>query len=92
MSPRGERIAPPVARLRIDPAACDGVGVCAHLAARMIELDRWGFPVVDDRSLSRGEVASAERAVRACPRKALWIDRAPEPARSWPPVEASQRP
>lgn len=61
-------------RLRIDPAACDGIGVCAHLATAVIELDRWGFPILADRDLSRTEGSAARRAVRACPRNALWID------------------
>ncbi len=61
-------------RLRIDAAACDGIGVCAHLAADILELDRWGFPIITVRDLSRGELSAAKRAVRACPRKALWIE------------------
>ncbi|WP_407342591.1 ferredoxin [Pengzhenrongella phosphoraccumulans] len=89
---RGDRTAAPAARLRIDPAACDGVGVCAHLASTAVELDRWGFPILVERDLSRGEESSAQRAVRACPRRALWIERAPDPALSWPPVDASPRP
>ena len=61
-------------RLRIDAAACDGIGVCAHLASEVLELDRWGFPIITARELSRGELSAARRAVRACPRKALWIE------------------
>ncbi len=79
-----------MARLRIDPAACDGVGVCA-LASTTVELDRWGFPILVERPLQRGEEASAQRAVRACPRKALWIERAPDPSLAWPPVDAAPR-
>ena len=26
--------------------ACDGVGVCAHLAPDLVELDRWGYPMI----------------------------------------------
>ena len=67
------------ARLRIDPVACEGVGVCAHLASNLIELDRWGYPVIPVDDLSRSEVAAAQRAVQGCPRKALWIERADPP-------------
>lgn len=67
-------------RLRIDAAACDGIGVCAHLASEVLELDRWGFPIITARDLSRGELSAAKRAVRACPRKALWIETAEVPS------------
>ena len=74
-------------RLRIDAVACDGVGVCAHLAPDLIELDRWGYPVIPADDLSRRELAAAQRAVQGCPRKALWIERvdAPAPA-NWGPA------
>lgn len=67
-------------RLRIDAAACDGIGVCAHLASEVLELDRWGFPIITARDLSRGELSAARRAVRACPRKALWIETSEVPS------------
>ena len=92
MTRRGKSTTAPAARLRIDPAACDGIGVCARLAETAVELDRWGFPILVDRPLSRGEESAAQRAVRACPRKALWIERAPDPAFAWPPVDALPRP
>jgi ferredoxin len=61
-------------RLRIDAAACDGIGLCAHLAPAVIELDRWGFPILIGRGLAPREVAAARQAVRGCPRNALWIE------------------
>jgi len=74
-------------RLRIDAVACDGVGVCAHLAPDLIELDRWGYPMIPAGDLSRRELATARRAVQGCPRKALWIERADAPApASWGPA------
>lgn len=60
-------------RLRIDPVACEGVGRCAQVAARLVDLDRWGFPVVADE-LDERDVAAARRAVKACPRRALWLE------------------
>ena len=34
--------------LVLDPVACDGRGVCAEMLPERIELDRWGYPVIDD--------------------------------------------
>ena len=33
-------------RLRIDPTACTGHGVCADLLPERIQLDEWGFPKI----------------------------------------------
>ncbi len=88
MSGPGDRTSAVAAsRLRIDPVACDGVGVCAHLAPDLIELDRWGYPVIPAGDLSRRELAAAQRAVQGCPHKAMWIERvdAPVPA-NWGPA------
>jgi ferredoxin len=58
-------------RLRVDPIACDGHGLCAELFPEGIELDDWGYPIVLD-SAGRPELREhAERAVRACPALAL---------------------
>lgn len=77
-------------RLRVDMVACEGIGQCALVAPGLVELDRWGFPMlVDDRRpagaargasarTDRGHDAAARRAVRACPRRALWLE---EPGR-----------
>ena len=60
-------------RLRVDIVACDGVGICAHLADQLIRVDSWGFPIVDDRPLDGAAERRARAAVTACPRKALFI-------------------
>jgi len=57
--------------------ACDGIALCAHLAPDIVELDRWGFPIVVGHDLAPGEAAAARRALRACPRRALWLDEGP---------------
>jgi ferredoxin len=64
-------------RLRIDPVACDGIGICSHLAPTLVGLDSWGFPLLPRRPLSRAELGPARRVVAACPRRALFLD--PEP-------------
>jgi ferredoxin len=61
-------------RLRIDPAACDGIGMCAHLAPALIAVDSWGYPMPARRPLGRREVRAATVAVGSCPRRALFLD------------------
>lgn len=63
-----------VTTLRVDPVACDGIGVCAHLAPDSISVDSWGYPVVDPTPLSNRERRSAQAAVAACPRRALFFE------------------
>ena len=60
-------------RLRVDIVACDGVGICAHLAADVVTLDSWGFPIIADEPLTGGRNRQARAAVTACPRKALFL-------------------
>jgi ferredoxin len=62
-------------RLRIDPTACTGHGLCADLLPERVELDEWGYPII------RGDVPAslaghARRAVRACPSLALRLEAA----------------
>lgn len=60
--------------LRLDPAVCDGVGICAHLAPDLVTVDSWGYPIVTTEPLERGsQRRQAEAAARACPRKALHL-------------------
>ncbi|HET7724849.1 MAG TPA: ferredoxin [Propionibacteriaceae bacterium] len=61
-------------RLRVDPLACEGVGQCAMAASRLVDLDRWGYPVLPKAELEQSQLPAAERAVRACPRNALWLE------------------
>lgn len=60
-------------RLVVDPVACDGVGMCAHLAPSLITLDRWGFPLISDSALTGRDRSAASRAVSGCPRRALFV-------------------
>lgn len=61
-------------RLRIDPSVCDGVGICAHLAADLITPDPWGYPLVAELRLAGDLERQARAAVRACPHRALFLD------------------
>ncbi len=60
-------------RLRLDPIACDGVGMCAHLAPSLIALDPWGFPLLPGGPLGSRQQREARRAVAGCPRQALFL-------------------
>lgn len=60
-------------QLVVDPVACDGMGICAHLAPETIALDRWGFPVVPTEPLTDQQRAQARRAVRGCAHRALYL-------------------
>jgi ferredoxin len=62
-------------RLRLDPTACTGHGLCADLLPERIRLDEWGFPVISG-DVPPGLAAHARRAVRACPVLALRLTRA----------------
>ena len=69
-------------RLRVDMVACDGIGQCALVAPELVGLDRWGYPVLRDGEAAEAatpgeearEAAVMRRAVRACPRRALWLE------------------
>jgi ferredoxin len=62
--------------LRVDPIACDGHGLCAELLPEWIELDDWGYPIVDGRPVPRGLEEHARRAVKECPKLALRLESA----------------
>ena len=62
-------------RLRIDPTACTGHGVCADLLPERIQLDEWGFPIIQP-DVPPGLAPDARRAVRGCPVLALRLHRA----------------
>lgn len=70
-------------RLRLDPIACTGEGLCAGLFPEAVRLDDWGYPIIDSRELNAEELAHARRAVAACPALALTLvkERVARPAR-----------
>ncbi len=73
----------PQSRLIVDRIACDGAGVCGHLAPSIISLDPWGYPVISDGL----DIVQMRRAVKGCPRKALHLV---EDARTRPTAAASR--
>jgi ferredoxin len=58
-------------RLRVDPIACAGHGVCAELFPERIRLDDWGYPIIDDEEIPDELLKHARRAAAACPKLAL---------------------
>jgi ferredoxin len=63
-------------KLRVDPIACDGHGLCAELFPERIRLDDWGFPIVADDGVPAALERHARRAVAECPMRALRLERA----------------
>ena len=57
--------------LAVDRIRCEGHGVCGELLPELIDLDEWGYPIVDARPVPPGLHDLADRAVRACPVLAL---------------------
>src|SRR3984957_7026183 len=41
-------------RLRVNPAACSGHGVCAELLPELITLDEWGYPLLAEGGVPAG--------------------------------------
>lgn len=69
-------------RLRLDPIACDGHGLCAELLPERIRLDDWGYPMIlDDSPINGPLLTHARRAVTNCPVLALRLERVPPPGR-----------
>ena len=62
------------ARIRVDPVACDGIGMCAHLASGLIILDTWGYPIVTGDLSGPAELRAARAAAAGCPRQALRLE------------------
>jgi ferredoxin len=62
-------------RLRVNPIACDGHGLCADLFPERVSLDDWGYPMIDGSPIPRSLEQHARRAVDACPVLALRLER-----------------
>jgi ferredoxin len=62
------------ARLRVNPIACSGHGLCAELLPELISLDEWGYPLIAGQPVPSGLVRQARRAVTDCPVLALRLD------------------
>jgi ferredoxin len=57
--------------LIVNPIACSGHGVCAELLPELVELDEWGYPIIDPGEIPDALDRQARKAVSACPALAL---------------------
>jgi ferredoxin len=64
-------------RLRVNPIACTGHGLCAELLPEVIELDPWGYPILSSSAVPAGLMEHAKRAVDTCPTLALLMEKIP---------------
>jgi two-component system, OmpR family, response regulator len=62
-------------RLVVNPILCDAYGHCAELLPELISLDEWGYPVIGAENVPGDLRRDARRAVAACPRLALRLER-----------------
>jgi ferredoxin len=63
-------------RLRVDPIACTGHGICAELLPELIRLDDWGYPIIQDVPIQTPLMDDVRRTIAACPALALRLERA----------------
>ena len=61
-------------KLRVDPIACKGHGLCAELFPERITLDDWGYPIIDPTPIPARLAKHARRAVAECPAVALLLE------------------
>ena len=64
-------------RLRVNPVAYDAFGYCAELLPELVGVDEWGYPVMAEAPVPPHLLDLARRAVRDCPRRALFLEKAP---------------
>jgi ferredoxin len=68
------------ADLRVDWPRCEGRGLCHELLPEVIDLDPWGYPIINGPVTSRLRPAAKE-AVRDCPMLALRLVERPQDKR-----------
>ena len=62
-------------RIRVNPIACEGHGLCAELFPERIAMDEWGYPIVDPSPIPPNLEGHAKRAAAACPVLALLLEK-----------------
>jgi ferredoxin len=70
------------ARLRVNPIACSGHGLCAELLPELIALDEWGYPLIAGQPVPPGLTRQARKAVTDCPALALRLEPAQKERRA----------
>ena len=74
-------------KLRVNPIACSGHGLCAELLPELISLDEWGYPVIADQAVPPRLARQARRAVTDCPALALRLAAVPPRAPGRPAAD-----
>jgi ferredoxin len=59
--------------LELNPIACEAHGLCAEILPERIQLDEWGYPMLDGEPIGDELAAHARRAAAACPTLALRV-------------------
>jgi ferredoxin len=62
-------------RMRVNPIACTGHGLCAELLPERVSMDEWGYPIVSPQPITPDLEGLARRAVTDCPALALLLER-----------------
>ncbi len=57
--------------LRVNPIKCAAEGICAELFPERIQLDDWGYPIIEQGEIPEALIEHARQAVAECPRLAL---------------------
>ncbi|MFE5700516.1 ferredoxin [Rhodococcus koreensis] len=60
-------------KISVDRGRCEGYGLCAEAASRLVELDDDGELVIKVEHLSAEQLADAQTAARVCPVAALRV-------------------
>lgn len=60
-------------QLKVNPIACAAHGLCAELLPEHVQLDEWGYPVIDAQPVPARLTAYARQAAEACPVRALLL-------------------
>jgi ferredoxin len=62
-------------RLVVNWTTCVGHGMCAELLPELIQLDEWGYPIVDPGPIPPSLEAHVKRAIEACPTLAVLVQK-----------------
>jgi ferredoxin len=64
-------------RLRVDWILCDGYSLCADFIPEVIDLDEWGYPIIQPGPIDASLLKDARKAVDSCPMRALILEPVP---------------
>jgi ferredoxin len=68
-------------QLRVDWILCDGYSLCADFIPEVIDLDEWGYPIIQPGPIHPSLLKDARKAVDSCPMRALILEPIPSERR-----------